>query len=83
MRTSYILARIRNKFQYRSLIFWDLTLRRLVISYRRFGTTYRPLLQMPSSPFNDVSVQHISPIFKGQAVQNEFRETSRHSSCTA
>ena len=34
----------------RSLLFWDFTQRRLVVGYRRFGTTYRFHLQGSSSP---------------------------------
>jgi hypothetical protein len=33
-----------------SSLFWDVTQRRLVISYRRFGTTYRFHLQRSSKP---------------------------------
>jgi len=31
-------------------LFWDVTQRRLVVYYRRFGTTYRSNLQVPSNP---------------------------------
>jgi hypothetical protein len=40
----------------RSAFFWDITQRRMVILYRRFGTTYWSHLP-------------IGPIFKGQEVQ--------------
>jgi len=33
----------------RSSLFWDVTQRRLVVSYQRFGTTYRSHLQGSSS----------------------------------
>ena len=33
-----------------SLLFWDVTRRRLVVTYRRFGTVYQSHLQGPSSP---------------------------------
>jgi len=32
-----------------SLLFWDVTQRRLIVTYRRFGTVYRSHLQGPSS----------------------------------
>jgi len=32
----------------RYLLFWDVTHRRLVVSYRRFGTTYGSYVQGPS-----------------------------------
>jgi hypothetical protein len=32
------------------VFFWDFTQRRFVVCYRRFGTTYRPHLQIPISP---------------------------------
>jgi len=41
-----------------SLLFWDVTRRRLVVTYRRFGTVYRSHLQGYSSPrtwFNFIS----------------------------
>jgi len=34
----------------RSSLFWDATQRRLVVTYRRFGTTYRSHLQGSGSP---------------------------------
>jgi hypothetical protein len=34
----------------RTLLFWDVTQRRLVISYRRFGTTYQSLSALHTSP---------------------------------
>jgi hypothetical protein len=34
----------------RSALFWDITRRRVVIVYRRFGTTYRSHLQGSGSP---------------------------------
>jgi hypothetical protein len=33
----------------RSLLYWDVTQRKLVVSHRRFGTTYRSHLQGPQS----------------------------------
>jgi len=66
-----------------SSLFWDVTHRRLAVSYRRFRTTYRSHLQASSSPrrildfaqrrliFTDVSGQYIGHTFKGQAVQEE------------
>jgi hypothetical protein len=48
-----------------STFFWDVTQRRLVVSYRRFGTTYRSRLQR-SMIVTGVSWQHIGPICKGQ-----------------
>jgi hypothetical protein len=45
--------------QIRYALFWDLTRRRVVIPYRRFGTTYRYVLQESRG-------QAISPVYKGQ-----------------
>jgi hypothetical protein len=35
--------------QMKSLLIWDVTPCRLVVSYKHFGTTYRSYLQGPSS----------------------------------
>jgi len=35
-----------------SLIFWDATQRRIVVNYRRFGTTFRSHLRGSSRPRN-------------------------------
>jgi len=43
--------------QMRSSFFWDVTQRRLVVTYRRFGKTYRSHFQGPTI---------IGPIYKGQ-----------------
>jgi len=41
--------------------FRDSTQRRMVVSYRRFGTTYRHIFQRPSSPWRKISrVKHSS-----------------------
>ena len=37
--------------------FWDFTQRKMVISYRRFGTTYRSHFQVSSSPRRIVRVR--------------------------
>jgi len=34
----------------RSSLFWDITQRRLVVIYRRFGTTHKPHIQGPNIP---------------------------------
>jgi hypothetical protein len=35
----------------KSAVFWGITQRRVVIVYRRFGTTYRPILTGQESEF--------------------------------
>ena len=48
-------------FFMRSSLFWDVTQRRLVVSYRRFGATCRPHLQGSSSPMECLTFY--APIF--------------------
>ena len=44
----------------RSSLFWDVTQRRLVLSYRRFGTKYRSRFQQPvDEPKNSWTVWHL------------------------
>jgi hypothetical protein len=51
--------------QMRSALFWDITRRRVVIVYRRFGTKYRSHLQGPSPWTLSVILTNVNSIRTG------------------
>jgi hypothetical protein len=70
----------------KTAVFWGITLRRVVIVYRRFGTTYRShpygsyrvrigklLRGVVWEIFNDVSGQRIGPNLTGHRVPEYLR----------
>ena len=68
----------------RSPLFWDLTQLRLVVCYRRFGTTSRSNLQRSSSATRRVKHQEVSsritwPLQMGSIGCHETSETNYHS----
>ena len=59
----------------RSLLFWDVTQRRLVIIYRRFGTTYLSRLQGSSSSARPLKIR---PIRCPETSVNNYQSTLRN-----
>jgi len=49
-KTATLRGRTPTEIYGRFSLFWDVTLRTLVVTYRRFGKTYQPHLQRSSSP---------------------------------
>jgi hypothetical protein len=45
----------------RTALFWDITRHRVVIIYRRFGTTYRTHLQGSRCPMTITTLHHVIP----------------------
>jgi hypothetical protein len=78
-----VLWPLPNITMLRSALFWAITRRRMVILYRRFGTTYRSHLHGSNSRRRKDSTawplkmgpircpKRIGPVFKGQIVEEE------------
>jgi hypothetical protein len=67
-----------NKKQMISALFWDITQRRVVVPYRRFGTTYRSHLQGPSSFSGTVCPAKRGPIGCPETSVQNFHSALRN-----
>jgi hypothetical protein len=66
----------------RSVLFWNITKRRVVILYRRFGTKYRSHFQGPRSPCPETSVKDCHSTLRNVPEERRSQDKGYYSVCS-